>query len=250
MARLKITAILLAGGLGSRIRPLFPDIPKPMIPIAGLPVIEWIVRLWALQGVRHFVLSTGYLGEVIEQYFRELAELSSLQIQCVREQSPLGTGGGVAFAVQVVAVHDALLIGNADSLSSVDIASCFKEFTVRRADVLIGTAFHKDTAQYGSVEVGRDNNICSFREKVGGPGFVNAGVYLMRKDLLPRFASGALVSMERGIFPTLLKEGAAFVAHPIQGEFLDIGTPAGYTAAEEFLHSLPQFKAAREFVCA
>lgn len=248
MARLNLSAVLLAGGLGTRIRQLFPDIPKPMIPLAGIPVMEWIVRLWALQGVRHFVLSTGYLGDRIERHFTNNRALSGLHIECVREAAPLGTGGAVAFAQGVVPAGNSMVVGNADSLSAMDIRACFGEFETRRADVLMGTAFRDDTAQFGSVELGTGNRIMAFREKVPGPGVVNAGVYLMRR-LRDSSSWKAPVSMERDVFPKLLAEGALFVAYPIQGEFLDIGTPAGYAAAEQFLQMLPDFEAARNFRC-
>lgn len=251
MARLsledEISAILLAGGMGTRIRQLFPDIPKPMIPLAGVPIVEWVVRLWALQGVRHFVLSTGYLGDVIEQHFAGRAELRGLKIDCVRESSPLGTGGALVFAVQNARVREHLLVGNADSLASVGIGSCLGQFVSRRADVLIGTAFRDDTSQFGSVEIGQDNRIVSFGEKLPGPGFVNAGMYLTSRDCVSRFTSERPLSIERDIFPRLLADKALFLSHPIQGEFLDIGTPAGYAAAEQFLCSLPEYEAALHF---
>jgi len=245
MARLNLTAILLAGGFGTRIRQLFPGVPKPLIPIAGVPIIEWIVRLWALQGVSDFILSTGYLGDQIEQHFAN--RLTRLHVRCVRESTPLGTGGAVAFAAQALNAGEALLIGNADSVSSVDIASCIKKFEDTQADVLIGAAFREDTSQFGSIQLDASGRVVSFREKVPGPGLVNAGVYLMRRRLLASIPPGTAVSMERDIFPELLRKGALFAVHPIQGEFLDMGTPDGYAAAEQFLRSLPDFEAAEAY---
>ena len=239
----EITAVLLAGGLGTRIRELFPGIPKPMIRLAGLPVIEWVIRLWSRQGIAHFVLSTGYMGDVIQQYFSRQTGFAGLRIVCVREPAPLGTGGALPFVAQTTALHDTLLVGNADSVSSVDIAACFAEFRRRNADVLIGTCFREDASQFGTLEVEAGGEIASFREKVPGPGIVNAGAYMIRKQMLSHFPAKTPLSMEREVFPQLLAEGARFVAFPLEGQFLDIGTPAGYAEAEQFLRSLPEFEA-------
>jgi NDP-sugar pyrophosphorylase family protein len=242
----QIAAVLLAGGLGSRIRTLFPGIPKPMIPVAGVPVSEWILRLWAHQGIRYFIFSTGYLGNTIEEYFRSRQEFAGLQIECVREPVPLGTGGALAFVAEKIPQCDVLLVANGDSLCLIDIVSCFAEFTARNADVLMGTCFREDTSQFGSVEIDNKSRILSFREKVAGPGFVNAGVYIIRTALLSQAtAAHSPISLERDLFPRFLNEGAVFISHPLNGPFLDIGTPAGYTAAEEFIHAHSDFETVR-----
>jgi D-glycero-alpha-D-manno-heptose 1-phosphate guanylyltransferase len=217
----RISAVLLAGGLGSRIRELFPGIPKPLIPVADLPIIEWIVRSWARQGLRHFVVSTGYLGDSIERHFARNPGLPALNIECVREPIPMGTGGALASVSRRVCLNDAILVGNADSLCPIDIKSSFGEFEDKQADMAICTSFRSDTSQFGRVQVDSQGRITCFEEKVPGPGWVSAGVYLIRTRFISRFDSRIPLSIEREVFPALLAAARAsssfahkfFIAH-------------------------------------
>jgi D-glycero-alpha-D-manno-heptose 1-phosphate guanylyltransferase len=237
----RISAVLLAGGLGSRIRELFPGIPKPFIPVADLPIVEWVVRSWARQGLRHFVVSTGYLGDLIERHFARNPGLDGLNIECVREPIPMGTGGALAFVSRRVCLNDVILVGNADSLCPIDIESSFREFEDKQADIAICTCFRSDTSQFGRVQVDSQGRITCFEEKVSGPGWVSAGVYLIRTRLISRFDSRLPLSIEREVFPALLTEGALLFSYSIPDDFLDIGTPSGYAAAERFIRSRNEF---------
>jgi D-glycero-alpha-D-manno-heptose 1-phosphate guanylyltransferase len=232
----ELSAVLLAGGLGSRIRELFPDIPKPMIPIAGLPVSEWIVRLWASQGVRRFVISTGHLGHLVEQHFSAL-RLPNLHIECVQEPMPMGTAGALSYVAGHKNLSDPFLVANADSLSSVNIQGALGHMTKASADAVIFTAYKEETAQFGRIVTNSRSQILSFEEKVSGPGLVNAGVYLLMLSTLKQFPKQVPLSIEREVFPKLLGEHVALVSYPIDKDFLDIGTPAGYAAADAFVRS-------------
>jgi NDP-sugar pyrophosphorylase family protein len=232
--RSELSAVLLAGGAGSRIRELFPDIPKPMIPVAGLPAVEWIVRLWAKQGVQRFVLSTGYLGDLIERHFSSPA-LENLEITCLREPAPLGTGGALTFVAKQVSLSDPFLVGNADSLSALDIQGALRHLADTSAGGLVFTAHREDASQSGRISADARSQIHSFEEKTPGPGLVNAGVYLLRLNTLVQFPETVPLSIEREVFPQLLAAGSVFVSYPIADDFLDIGTPAGYAAADAFV---------------
>jgi len=229
-----LCALLLAGGEGTRIRALFPDIPKPMIPIGGLPVSEWIIRLWANQGVTRFILSTGYRGNVIADYF-SVPRFSGLRIECLQEAVPLGTAGAITFVARQTPLSDPFLVGNADSLSQVDLEAGLHHLADTSADVLIFTAEKQDTFQYGRIVTDAQSTIVAFEEKVPGRGQVNAGVYLFRLHALQRFAEQMPLSLEHDVFPKLLKEGVTLCARPLDVDFLDIGTPSGYAAADAFL---------------
>jgi NDP-sugar pyrophosphorylase family protein len=233
---LDISAVLLAGGLGKRIQHLFPNIPKPMIRIAGLPVAEWIIRLWVKQGIQSFFLSTGYLAYTLEEYFNTV-HLDGVRITTVREPTPLGTGGALAFVLSQHNLSDPFLAGNADSIASVDIKAGMELMNDHNADALVFSAFKEDSEQFGTIQANEAGQVIGFLEKKPGPGIVNTGVYLLRKRFFERLPKQTPLSLERDIFPESLAQGARLFATSIQGDFVDIGTPAGYAAAEKFVQS-------------
>src|SRR5689334_24662522 len=119
----QVAAVVLAGGLGTRVQHLLPGVPKPMAPVAGKPFLEWVVRYLAKQGIRRVIISTGYLAEVVEQYFRD-HPLPGVRIECIAEAAPLGTGGGFLHAIRTAGGQPpAWLVMNGDSLAFADLAS-------------------------------------------------------------------------------------------------------------------------------
>ena len=200
-------AILLAGGRGTRISHLHPDLPKPMIPAAGRPFIEWVVRYFQSQGVRRFVVSLGHLAEVAEAYFRE-RKPDGLSINTVRETEPLGTGGGFLFAAEAAGDADPLLLANGDSLALADLTGVWRWLENPAVDGVVLGLEVEDAARYGRLEVDREGRLLRFREKQPGRGLINAGVYFFRRRMLASFPQTTPLSMELDVFPALLKQGA------------------------------------------
>ncbi|MBI5773313.1 MAG: nucleotidyltransferase family protein [Verrucomicrobia bacterium] len=230
-----ISAVILAGGFGTRIKHLLGELPKPMAPVAGRPFVEWVARYLARQGVTRAVLSTGHLAETIERHFQN-APVAGMNVSCVAETSPLGTGGGVAHAIRTSGETPAAwLVLNGDSLVFADL----REAAAALADdslggVIIGREV-PDTSRYGTIISHADGTLARFEEKRPGRGLINAGVYLFRHSLVEKFPAQTPLSMEKEIFPALLARGVRFKVLATSAPFLDIGTPESLPQADGFI---------------
>lgn len=239
-----VTAVVLAGGLGKRIRHLAPNVPKPMIQVCGRPFVEWIVRYLRRQGVRRVVVACGFRGEIIKRFFSE-EPVAGMQILCVTEPLTLGTGGGFFYAVQQSDISPgAWLVLNGDSLVLANLAESVR--LMENPDVqgvLVGVTV-PDAARYGTLRFGPMKRLKSFEEKRPGAGVINAGLYLFKPDLLTAFPPARPLSLEHDVFPYWLDQGLDFRVHVAEMPFLDIGTPESLPLAEPFIaHHLSLFEA-------
>lgn len=232
------TALILAGGAGTRIRHLYPDLPKPMIPVAGKPFLHWQIAWLARQGVRRVFLSAGYRADVIASYFSQ-QPVQGVDVSTITEQTPLGTGGAVRFAVRASAIADPwVFVCNGDTLCPARLAdmavpahdqACRAKILVARVD---------DAADYGTIETDGADGIAAFIEKgrASGGGWVNAGVYYVRTAWAADLADSVPLSMEKDVF-TALRPSELKVTRTEQ-PFLDIGVPARLERAAEFIAAL------------
>jgi D-glycero-alpha-D-manno-heptose 1-phosphate guanylyltransferase len=232
-----LTAILLAGGFGTRIRALYPDVPKPMIPISGKPFLEWAMQYWMRQGVRRFIISLGHLAEVAEQYFAT-RPADGLEIVLVKEPQAMGTGGAVLFAARAAELSDPFIVGNGDSLVIADTKSAQERMTDPGVDGVVLGVRVPDASRYGSLSIGGDARLQGIREKQPGEGVINGGVYFFRRSLLDRFPDKQPLSMEVDVFPSLLNGGADLRVEAVAAPFLDIGTPESVIQGEAFVQTL------------
>jgi NDP-sugar pyrophosphorylase family protein len=231
----QVAAVILAGGLGTRIRHLLPTVPKPMAPVAGRPFLEWVARYLARQGVSRMVISTGYLTGVVEQHFQN-QPVKDVNIRCVAEAEPLGTGGGFLHAVQAAGEPpSAWLVLNGDSLIFADLAAAVAELIDPAIAGLILGRTVPDTSRYGALVTGPDGELLRFEEKRPGRGVINSGVYLLRHSLLAEFPGQKPLSFERDVFPVLIKHGHRLQVVVTDAPFLDIGTPESLPQAEAFI---------------
>jgi NDP-sugar pyrophosphorylase family protein len=227
-------AIVLAGGAGTRIQHLYPDLPKPMIPVCGRPFLEWICRFWVRLGVRRLVISLGYKATVAE---RRIAEWSwpGIEITTVREDTPLGTGGAVRFAAASVPEGDPLVIVNGDSLAVGPLEEAWPLLRYPgTAGVVVGVAV-EDAARYGTLRIGEGGRLLGFDEKRPGRGWINAGTYILPKQVISLFPAASPLSMEYDVFPRVLAGESHLRAFCMEGDFLDIGTPESLERAESFI---------------
>lgn len=229
----ELTAVLLAGGFGTRIRELYPDVPKPMIPVLGEPFLEWAIRYWKREGVHRFVLSLGHLAEVAEQYFAGRTEVAM-----VREPQALGTGGAVSYVANQAVLSDPFIVANGDSLVLADVSAALAAIAQPGVDGVVLGVEVEDTSRYGSLAVDEAGRLLGFREKRPGRGLINAGVYFFRRGTVERFPKQQPLSMETDVFPSLLAGGADLRVVGVQAPFLDIGTPESVRQAEEFVRRL------------
>lgn len=229
------TAVILAGGFGTRIKHLLGDLPKPMAPVNGRPFLEWVVRWLAKHHVRRVVLSTGHLSEVIEKHFAP-QPVAGVRVSCVPETVPLGTAGGFLNAVrQSHIASPAWLLLNGDTLAFVNLAEAVHSL---RDQSIAGVIFGRevpDTSRYGSLVTDAAGKLECFAEKRPGQGVISTGVYLFRDSLVGQFSNKAPLSLEQEVFPALTAAGVSLKVLTMNAPFLDIGTPDTLCEADAFI---------------
>ena len=225
-------AIVLAGGLGTRLRSAVPDLPKAMAPIAGRPFLELLLTTLVRQGVNRVVLSLGYKAEVIVQHFGD--RFSGLDIVCEIETTPLGTGGAVRAAMRHI-LSDHVLVLNGDTFLDIEVDSLEHQWELNHVPIVV--ARHVvDTSRYGRLSTS-NGRIVAFEEKgVGGSGVINAGCYLLPTTILNDFPLGQPFSLENDFLAPQVRRCRFdfFLAH---GTFIDIGIPPDYLMAQALLYN-------------
>ncbi len=228
------TVILLAGGAGTRVRELYPHIPKPLIPVAGRPFLDWVCGYWARQGAAELVFSLGHGADAAAQHLSQ-RRWPGVKVHTIREDRPLGTGGALRYAARHPAVGDPFVAANADSLAIADISGARAMLADPDVDGVVLAVRVPDASRYGSLRIAPDGFLLGFEEKRPGEGWINAGVYFLRKRLLALFPDRTPLSMETEVFPSLLAAGSRLRVHRTDAEFLDIGTPESLSLAGKFI---------------
>lgn len=229
------TAVILAGGLGTRLRPVVTDRPKVLAPVGGRPFLAYLLDQVATSGIRRAVLCTGHLGEQIESAFGRTWE--GVELTYSRETEPLGTGGALRLALDQID-SSSLLLMNGDSYCDADLLDLWDWHHVHPAHVTVVTTEVEDVTSFGRVDIDANDRIQCFAEKgPGGPGRINAGLYLMHTALIHRIPADRTISIENELFPRWVDDGGVF-AYPTGGRFHDIGTPERLARAETFVRAL------------
>jgi mannose-1-phosphate guanylyltransferase len=223
-------AVILVGGLGTRLRPLTLSAPKPMLPTAGVPFLTHLIARIRDAGVAHIVLGTSYRAEVFESYFGD-GTAFGVELEYVVETEPLGTGGGIRNVTERLR-GDTVLIFNGDVLSGVDLRSLLATHAATAADVTLYLTKVDDPRAFGCVPTDPDGRVTAFLEKDPNPvtDQINAGTYVFRRPLLDAIPPGRPVSVERETFPGLLAAGAHLVGHVDAAYWRDLGRPADFVA--------------------
>jgi len=230
----EIAAWILCGGRGERLDSRVGDRSKTVALVGDTPFLEILVRYVHGQGVCRFVLCAGFRAESVRSIVPDLDAYGELHISV--ESRPLGTGGAVRHALDVVR-SDPLLVLNGDSICPVDLSAMLAGHTERGAKLTLALSPVSAAADYGSVALDSAGRVLSFSEKAPGAGLVNAGVYLIDRSLLSTRSNGEGFSLERDFFPTLVDRSLAY-GYIHNGPFFDIGVPARYEKAEEVLSAL------------
>ncbi len=238
----QITAVVLAGGFGTRIKHLLGDLPKPMAPVNGKPFVEWVVRYLCAQGIRNVIFSTGHLAETVEKHFKP-QPVKNVHVSCVPETTPLGTAGGFLHAARSAKNNpSAWLVLNGDSLVVAPLEKLFSSLDQPEMEGAILGVPMADASRYGTLSQNAAGDLTGFNEKKSGAGNINAGVYLFRDDTLKKFPAKAPLSFEVDVFPTLIASGARLKTVLSEAAFIDIGTPESLPQAENFVReNLAQF---------
>jgi NDP-sugar pyrophosphorylase family protein len=228
-----VTAAILAGGRGTRLRSVVRDRPKVLAPICNRPHLTYLLDQLSIAGVRTVVLLTGYKAPEV---YRALGtSYRGLTLVYSSEPSPLGTGGAVKQAVWYLSSCPVLLM-NGDSWSDVDLNRFLTFHRQHQADLSIVLAKQRDTARYGTLDLAPDGRVRRFLEKAHavGPGWVNAGIYLVRRAMIADGRGDRAISLERELIPQWLSAGRRVFGFRCFGDFIDIGTPTSYRHAQRF----------------
>jgi D-glycero-alpha-D-manno-heptose 1-phosphate guanylyltransferase len=226
-----IPVAILAGGLGTRLRPVIGERAKVVAEVNGRPFLAHLLDQVARFGFRDVVLCVGWQAEAVEAALG--ARHGPLRLRYSREPAPLGTGGALRLALPLLAGPSAMVL-NGDSYCDADLAAAWAEHRARRAPATLVLVEMADTSRYGRVEVDAEGVIRRFTEKQESstPGWINAGIYLLERARIEAIPSDRALSFERDVLPGWI--GAGLRGHRTRARFIDIGTPQSYSAASRF----------------
>ncbi len=223
----QVDAVLLVGGKGTRLRPLTLSAPKPMLPTAGLPFLTHLLSRIAAAGIEHVILSTSYKPEVFSAEFGDGSALG-LKIDYVTEDEPLGTGGGIANVASKLR-HDTAMVFNGDVLSGADLRELYAYHGEHAAEATLHLVRVGDPRAFGCVPTD-DGRVTAFLEKTEDPPTdqINAGCYVLSRNVIDRIPRGRAVSVEREVFPALLSDGVKVCGYVDTSYWRDMGTPEDF----------------------
>jgi len=222
-------AIILAGGLGTRLRGVLPDLPKPMAPVAGSPFLCHVLDPLCDAGFERAVLAVGYRHEAIRDHFGD--SYRGLRLDYSVEPAPLGTGGAMRLAARQTDAAAPFFVLNGDTYLELDYHAMLAEHLAAHARMSMAACLVADVGRYGALEI-QDGVVRGFLEKgSSGPGRINAGTYLLRRELLGATTDAAPFSFEQQLLAQHIGDirPLAFLA---DGQFIDIGVPEDYARAQ------------------
>jgi D-glycero-alpha-D-manno-heptose 1-phosphate guanylyltransferase len=233
---LDMPCLLLVGGMGTRLRPVVPRMPKPLATVGNRSFLELLVRQLQRQGFRRLLMCTGYLSDQIEREFGDGRALD-ISIEYSKESHPMGTAGAVKLAEGYLKDIPDFLVMNGDSFLEVNLSQLMRLHREREAMASIAVVGVENASRYGTVLMDSDGRVAGFTEKSGSefPGLINGGVYVFKRSALEHFPEGP-ASLERDVFPRLLSRGVYALEQ--KGIFIDIGTPEDYARAQQICDRL------------
>lgn len=220
------TAIILAGGFGTRLKDVVSDLPKPMAPVNGTPFLTYLLNYLQKYGIQNVIISTGFLSEKISTYYKN--KFKQLNIIYSHEEEPLGTGGGIRLALEKSQDENVLIL-NGDSFFNLDIKSFCNSHLISNSQVSLALRKVNDVSRYGEIQT-QENRIIAFNEKstVAKPGLINAGVYIINKEIfLTNTGENLNFSIEKDFFAKHLTS-ISMSGFEFDNYFIDIGIPEDY----------------------
>ena len=221
-------AIILVGGLGTRLRRVISDLPKPMAPVAGRPFLAWVLDALLEAGFSRAVLAVGYRHEIIRAHFGE--RYRGLALHYSVEENPLGTGGAIRLAGDQISVFPVFVL-NGDTYLELDYRAMLAAHQHAQTQMSVAVCQVPDVSRYGALEL-EDGVIHGFLEKGrDGPGYINAGVYLLSAEVIERIPPGEPFSFEQQLLMPQVRTIRP-LAFETDGMFIDIGVPEDYARAQ------------------
>lgn len=230
------TAVILAGGLGTRLRTVVADVPKPMAPIEGRPFLDYLMAFWHAQGVQRFILSVGYRREIIMAHIG--TRFQGVPVDYAVEESPLGTGGGLLLACDQMQDSSPFLVLNGDTFFDVDLAALRQFHEIKNSDWTFSLFQPREADRYMSLDVAEDGAIHALKSgRRDAGGWANGGVYMTTPAAIHRagYTAGQKLSLEDNFMPALQAKGGVFYGMQCPGYFIDIGLPRDYLRASDTL---------------
>jgi len=225
---LPISAVLMAGGKGERLKPLTNDTPKPLLLVGDKPIIDYNIDQLLKYGVENIHVTINYLAEQMEYHFEE--ERDGIKINCIREPEYLGTMGSIKFIKNIQ--HDHVLVMNSDLFTNIDFEEFYEHFENSKADLSVAAIPYSVSIPYGILEL-EDKNIKSLHEKPTYNYFANGGIYLVKRKLLDLIPENAFFNAT-DLIDLLIAKSFKVVRFPLIGYWIDIGNPEDYKRAQEF----------------
>jgi D-glycero-alpha-D-manno-heptose 1-phosphate guanylyltransferase len=233
----KCPALVLVGGIGSRLRPAYSEGPKAMAPIGERPFLFYLMRQLVRAGFTEVVLCLGHGNEQIREWVEGRSELG-INVTYSVEAEPLGTGGAIRLAASDLGINGSFFVMNGDSILQLDFEGLLQSHQAHGKTGTVALTHVPDTERYGAVETDELGRIVEFREKsaVGSPGYVNGGTYVFEPRVVELIAAEGPVSVERSVLPALCP--VELYGFRCQGYFIDIGIPQDYQRAQSELRGL------------
>lgn len=227
-------ACILTGGQGTRLREVFPDLPKGLAPVSGRPFLSFVLDQLQSSGVRRSILCIGYMGDAIRKHFGPF--YGDMELVYSHEMEPLDTGGALRLALPHIDT-DTVFVLNGDTYVDADLTEFAASFERRKRQAQILLVEKEETARYGQITLDATDAVTAFSEKgMSGPGWISAGIYLMKRAIIRNIPETKPVSVEKTVFPSLIGRGLYGVR--TDGTMIDIGTAESYQKAESFLSGL------------
>jgi mannose-1-phosphate guanylyltransferase len=228
-----VQAIVLVGGEGTRLRPLTEVVPKPALTLVDRPLLAYTIEWLAGHGVEEVILACGFLPDVLRDALAGEEDRAGVSIRYLVEPEPRGTGGAIRFAADELGdgLGETFLALNGDLLTDLDLTALLRAHRDGGGTATIGLHPVEDSSTYGLVSTGEGGEVVEFLEKSGHaiPGAINAGAYVLERGVLDRIPPDETVSIELDVFPRLIGNGLRAV--PLDGYWIDIGTPERYLQA-------------------
>jgi NDP-sugar pyrophosphorylase family protein len=227
-ANLPIDAVIMAGGRGSRLRPLTDSVPKPLLKVGGKPIIEYNVERLNEFGIKSVHISINYLGDQLIEYFGDGEEIK-MPIYYITEDTPLGTIGAVASAKNLT--QEYVLVMNSDLLTNINFEDFFMTFVDGNADMIVATTPYQVNIPYAVMELD-GNKVLSFKEKPTVTYYSNAGIYLFKRSLVSSIPVNEFFNAT-DLMQAVIKAGKRLIHYPIKDYWLDIGKHEDFEKAQE-----------------
>jgi mannose-1-phosphate guanylyltransferase len=222
-----LKVVILAAGLGTRLRPYTLFLPKPMLPLGEKPVLEYVLEWLKKYGFEDIYICVGYLRRTIEEYFKDGSEFG-VKITYVRTSRPMGTAGQLKSAASYLS--DTFLCVYGDTIFNFDLQKFVDKHREKRADATIALSRYKVVLKYGFIDVDAEGFVQNWREKPELQGLINIGCYVMEPKVLNYIPEGVVYSMDLA-FQNLIKDGGRIYGYIIEDGFIDIGDKRSYASA-------------------